>query len=259
MESSTYPIMIPSDHPRYESLLLREKIVQAFKKGILADSGLIAHGRGEAFDYMLGEETNAAAKKAIKVAAAAIKLAVKPVFSVNGNTAALVSEDMVELSQLSGGKLEINLFHRSPARVNIIEKVLKDAGAGEVLGLDDQQLKYLKQIKSPRATASAQGIYPADVILVPLEDGDRAEILKKTGKTVISIDLNPLSRTSQYATISIVDNIVRAIPQLNKEIRNLKGENIDNLKQLINEFNNQQNLKETLQVLDVRKYKSLHD
>lgn len=248
--------MIPTDHPRYASLLLREKIVQAFKKGILADSGLIAHGRGEAFDYMLGEETSAPAKKAIKVAAAAIILAEKPVFSVNGNTAALVAEDLVELSRLSGGKLEINLFHRSQVRVNNIKKVLKDAGADEVLGLDDQELKYLKEIKSPRATASAQGIYTADVILVPLEDGDRAEILKKTGKTVISIDINPLSRTSQYASISIVDNIVRAIPHLNKEIRNLKGENNTVLKQLILEFDNQENLKESLQVLDVHKYKS---
>ena len=42
--------MIPKSHPRYESLLLREKMVEASKEGILADSALIAHGRGEAFD-----------------------------------------------------------------------------------------------------------------------------------------------------------------------------------------------------------------
>ena len=49
--------MIHNDHPRYESLKLREKIVNAYKNGILAESGMIAHGRGEAFDYLLGEET----------------------------------------------------------------------------------------------------------------------------------------------------------------------------------------------------------
>jgi len=45
--------MIPKSHPRYESLLLRDKIVKASQKGYLADSGMIAHGRGEAFDYLI--------------------------------------------------------------------------------------------------------------------------------------------------------------------------------------------------------------
>ena len=44
-------IMLNKDHPRYESLVYREKIVKAHKDGILADSGMIAHGRGETFDW----------------------------------------------------------------------------------------------------------------------------------------------------------------------------------------------------------------
>ena len=47
--------MIPKSHPRYESLVLRDKIVKASEKGYLADSAMIAHGRGEAFDYLIGE------------------------------------------------------------------------------------------------------------------------------------------------------------------------------------------------------------
>ena len=42
--------MVPKSHPRYESLILRKKMVDAAKKGYLADSAMIAHGRGEAFD-----------------------------------------------------------------------------------------------------------------------------------------------------------------------------------------------------------------
>ena len=38
---------IPDDHPRRESLLSRQKIVDAQAAGLLADSALIAHGRGE--------------------------------------------------------------------------------------------------------------------------------------------------------------------------------------------------------------------
>ena len=43
-------------HPRYASLLMRHRQVAA-QRGMLADSAMIAHGRGEAFDYLLGERT----------------------------------------------------------------------------------------------------------------------------------------------------------------------------------------------------------
>ena len=47
------------------------------------------------------------------------------------------------------------------------------------------------------------------MILVPLEDGDRCEALVAMGKTVIVVDLNPLSRSAQMASITIVDEITR--------------------------------------------------
>ena len=36
------------------------------------------------------------------------------------------------------------------------------------------------------------------------------------GKTVIAIDLNPLSRTARSATLTIVDELTRALPQITK-------------------------------------------
>ena len=41
-------------------------------------------------------------------------------------------------------------------------------------------------------------------------------------KTVITIDLNPLSRTSRAANITIVDNVVRAMPSLVEAASKLK-------------------------------------
>ena len=55
----------------------------------------------------------------------------------------------------------------------------------------------IKGLEGPRASASTDGVYKADVVLVPLEDGDRAEALVKLGKLLITIDLNPLSRTAK--------------------------------------------------------------
>jgi len=49
-------ILIPKNHPRYCSLKIREKLVEGFEKGFVALEGLIAHGRGESFDYLLGEK-----------------------------------------------------------------------------------------------------------------------------------------------------------------------------------------------------------
>ena len=47
-------------HPRYNSLLSRHKLEIAASKGMLADSAMIAFvGRGEAFDYLLGEKVPA--------------------------------------------------------------------------------------------------------------------------------------------------------------------------------------------------------
>ena len=54
-------INIPPNHPRAKSLHIRELLVAGFKDGLVVPEGLIAHGRGEAFDYLLGEHTSEAA------------------------------------------------------------------------------------------------------------------------------------------------------------------------------------------------------
>jgi len=78
---------------------------------------------------------------------------------------------------------------------------------------------------------------------VPLEDGDRTEALRKLGKTVIAVDLNPLSRTSRFANITIVDNIVRVVPLMISCARKLKNKDINELKTIIDAFDNDKNLR----------------
>ncbi len=55
---------IPKSHPRYHSLVIREKLAEGFRKGLVHETGLIAHGRGEAFDYLIGERTTEIAQLA---------------------------------------------------------------------------------------------------------------------------------------------------------------------------------------------------
>ena len=126
---------IPESHPRYESLLTRHRIEDGVEKGITSQQGLIAQGRGEAFDYLLGEETIPSADEAARAAAAELLLAEHPVLSVNGNVAALVPGEIVELAETTGADIEVNLFNRTPERIEAIADQLREHGATEVKGL----------------------------------------------------------------------------------------------------------------------------
>ncbi|MCZ7356081.1 MAG: 4-phosphopantoate--beta-alanine ligase [Candidatus Methanoperedens sp.] len=231
--------MIPKSHPRYESLMTRELIVAGVEKGITSVHGLIAQGRGEAFDYLIGERTGRSALKAEKAAAAMLLLAEKPVISVNGNVAALVPEDIIKLSGFVNAPLEVNLFHRTEERVNKIIEHLRSLGAKRICTKSDGLIPGLEH---ERAKVDLDGIFSADVVLVPLEDGDRCKALVDMGKSVIAIDLNPLSRTAQTAHITIVDNITRAIPNISKFVKENRSSDKNELHKMVNEFDNRKNL-----------------
>jgi len=243
---------IPPDHPRAKSLKIREKLVEGFEKGIVAKAGLIAHGRGEAFDYLIGEKTTEPAVEAAKAAAAAMLLAKHPVISVNGNVAALVPKEIVELSEVTEAKIEVNLFYRTREREEAIKNVLEEAGAKEILGVGEAASATIPELSSWRRKVDPRGILIADVVLVPLEDGDRTEALRKMGKTVIAVDLNPLSRTAQWANITIVDNLVRAIPNITEQAKKLKNLHNDKLKEILKSFDNRKNLGKMIEIIKDR-------
>ena len=240
---------IPDDHPRAESLRIRHKIIHGMERNVVAKAGLIAHGRGEAFDYLLGEETTPPARNAIKAAAAALLLSEYPVISVNGNSAALTPKEIVELSEVSGAKIEVNIFYRRPERLEAIKKVLEEAGAKEVLGVGETADGEIPEISSVRRVVDRRGILIADTVLVPIEDGDRTQALRKIGKTVIAIDLNPLSRTAQLANITIVDNHIRCMPLLVEEVKRLKGLPKKELKKILEDYDNKKILGEVIELI----------
>ncbi|MDH7596597.1 MAG: 4-phosphopantoate--beta-alanine ligase [Methanothrix sp.] len=241
---------IPKSHPRYTSLMTRERIAEGVRNGITSVQGLIAQGRGEAFDYILGERTMISADRATLAAAAALLIAKRPAISVNGNVAALVPGEMVELASLLNAPLEVNLFHRSEERVRRIADLLRSHGARLVLGENPDC--RIPGLEHSRALATRGGIYDADAVLIPLEDGDRCEALVGMGKTVIAVDLNPLSRTSMRASITIVDNITRAVPNLTRKISSLSGSTTEYLQAVLMDYSNRDTLRDAL--LEMREY-----
>jgi 4-phosphopantoate--beta-alanine ligase len=239
-------MVVSKDHPRYRSLVIRELLAELNKAGLVSTTGLIAHGRGEALDYLLGEVTNPSALQAESVAVAYLLEAKNPVISVNGNVAALCPKEIVSLSEIIPAKIEVNLFHRTEDRMERVCAHMEEMGAKRVLGRNPDA--KLSGIASDRSLCTREGIFTADVVLVPLEDGDRAEALLHAGKIVLAIDLNPLSRTSKAATVTIVDEVTRAIPNMIDSVDGLKIDPIKR-KRLISTFDNNANLKKSVQMI----------
>lgn len=225
---------IPDDHPRRDSLLSRQRIVDAQAAGLLADSALIAHGRGEAFDYLIGERTTDSAKAAQREALNRLFHAKSPVISLNGNSTVLAGEEAICLAALTNSNIEVNIFYRTDDRMRLLladiqkkkNKVIETPPSPKIAIETWREMvesvriygenpdAEIPGLHGPRASCSSLGIFQADVVMVPLEDGDRCEALVAMGKQVLVIDLNPLSRTSMRASVTIVDEVSRAIRQM---------------------------------------------
>ncbi len=243
---------IPKDHPRAQSLIVREKIIEGMHKNIVAEAGLIAHGRGEAFDYLIGEETPKFALEQQNAAVALLLTAKNPVLSVNGNVAALCSAELIKFSEILDAPLEVNLFYRREERAQLVAEKLIQNGAKEVLGINKDYLTVISELSHSRRVVDKRGIFSADVVFVPLEDGDRTMALRNIGKKVIAVDLNPLSRTSIWSSITIVNNIIRAIPEMIETAVELKKYSEDKLIGIVQSFDNDKSLRVSLNYISKR-------
>ena len=223
---------------------------------------MIAHGRGEAFDYLLGEQTIPIAEEATIQAAIMLKSATRPIISVNGNTVILAGEELIACAALLSCPIEVNIYYRSNERVSgligyleVCRKFVSEHPpsnwqrspeewmnlVNDVLILGAYADGLIPGLEGPRATCDVNGILAADVILVPLEDGDRCQALINMGLKVIVVDLNPISRSSLMSTIAIVDDVTRFSRNLKKNLLNfqrLKRKKWENKKALQNALDN---------------------
>ncbi len=90
-------VNVPKDHPRYKSLMTRERLAEGVKEGLVDPTGLISHGRGEAFDYLMGEKSPQPALDAERAAAAFLLRAENPIVCMNGNSIVLDPEGLIAL------------------------------------------------------------------------------------------------------------------------------------------------------------------
>lgn len=218
--------------------MVRERLAEAVESGLVNPTGLISHGRGEAFDYLMGETTLEPSRRAERAAAAYLLKARNPVVCVNGNAAALDARSLLALGDCIPAKVEVNIFHRTEERMELLIKYLESEGGKDIRGRNPDA--RIPGLTSDRALCTKEGIFDCDVIVVPIEDGDRAEALVAMGKVVISIDLNPLSRTSKTASVSISDEMTRALENIMGYIEELRGKD-DEIEAVIRDYDNKAN------------------
>jgi 4-phosphopantoate--beta-alanine ligase len=56
------------------------------------------------------------------------------------------------------------------------------------------------------------------------------------GKTELVVDLNPMSRSAQAATVPIVDNLLRAVPNVTAYARELADSDPETLDAIVDSF-----------------------
>ena len=124
----------------------------------------------------------------------------------------------------------------------------------EILGMNPNA--KIPGLEGPRANCCREGILDSDVILVPLEDGDRCEALVAMGKTVIVIDLNPFSRSAKRGTLTIVDELSRVVNNMLEfdepllEVALDDWDNKENLKQALEHINDSIKVRFLFQVIE---------
>jgi len=64
------------------------------------------------------------------------------------------------------------------------------------------------------------------------------------GKVVLTVDLNPLSRTARMSDVTIVDNITRAIPNIRKAYRK-----IEDYEKILEKWDNEENLRNAVKYI----------
>jgi 4-phosphopantoate--beta-alanine ligase len=81
-----------------------------------------------------------------------------------------------------------------------------------------------------------------DIVVVPLEVGDRVTALNAIGRTEIVIDLTPASRSSRTVDVLIIDNLIRAVPNVTTYARDLADTSSEKLCEIVEVFDAEETL-----------------
>jgi len=204
--------MIPKDHPRYKSLVTREHLAECARTGIVSLEGLTSHGRGEAFDYLLGEKTSESALLAGKDCGGP---------APHRKTPGALRER--QHRGACGTRNRASPEGKRGARRGQPLPPDTRTGTADRDGSSAMPVRTVFSGRSRSASSRSPTTGPfcrREGCLLPMSCLSRSKTATAArcsvgmGKKVIAIDLNPLSRTAKTATLTVVDEVTRALPEI---------------------------------------------
>jgi len=247
---------IPVSHPRYKSIIVREKLVKAYTNNLLNDEDLIDFGKEEAVDYFLGEKTTKMAYKSYILSISSSILAKKPALVLD-NISCILAEDTI-------GKFAKPTAPVSPFIDTCHDRVKKIRffwGDRLLIGFNKNNFdeRLLNRINIPYFEyATIDDLLDLGIDLLFYHKRDRhLERLKNTKK--IYFGLNLFSKDYSYADIIVFDNITRFFTNLENLYFRLIKKDKEMISKMITRYNNVCFLKEYIKEMIVHTEKRLND
>ena len=161
---------VPKTHPRYLSLALRDTIVAGVEqRDYLCPWAYRARAWGGFRLPHRGNDTTLRDGGNPRGGGDASSRSTPCHLRQRAMLAALAPDGLIALGRVLNAPLEVNIFHTETGREQRIREHLLKHGASDVLMPTTQaQLSY---IDSNRKFVHPDGIFKADVVFVPLEDG----------------------------------------------------------------------------------------
>ncbi|VUT24061.1 MAG: 4-phosphopantoate--beta-alanine ligase [Candidatus Methanolliviera sp. GoM_asphalt] len=220
---------IPKSHPRYSSLITREKLIEAYEEGILDEGALIEFGREEAVDYLIGERTIEEAYRSTKVAVSYILLSKNPMIVLDGVCLALSA--------------------------NKIKKICRSLGLSVYLGEDLSEVRerLIGRLK-------AEGIEPKERMDTDLLIfHGKNKILKYFNGRKIYFGLNIFSNDLKGVDVIIIDSIIRFFSNIEEIFDKLREKRIRELIEITKDYKKEEIFMETLNFVIKRIEKTSDD
>lgn len=233
---------IPISHPRYRSIIVREKLVNAYNNNILNDEDLIDFGKEEAVDYFLGEKTTKMAYISYIISIMDMFLAKKPALILD-NISFILAEDTIRKSVKDAFFVYPSIDGREDRADNIhpffgdrLLIVINEKSFNEIL-LKRIGLPYFKY--SSTEDIDDLGI---DLLFYHKMDNRQLDGLKNVKK--VYFGLNLFSNCYYCSDLVILDNINRFFTNIERLYFKLIKNDKERLNKLVVKFGNVDFLKE---------------
>lgn len=246
---------IPVSHPRYRSIIVREKLVRAYNDNLLKDEDLIDFGKEEAVDYFLGEKTTKIAYISYIIAIRDMFFAKKPALILDNISFILAGETLRKSTK------DTFIMHSSTEGCNNnIENTHPFWGGKLLIGVNKKSFneKLLRRLDIPYFEYSnTEDILDKGIDVLYYHKIER-QFKELDNVKKIYFGLNLFSDCYYWSDLIILDNINRFFTNIEKLYFRLIKKDKERFNKLVERYSNIDFLKEYIKemIANIRKMKN---